>query len=468
MPLKPSGGLRSAAGIALGGAALMAAAVFLEIRRRMQSGLLIIRTSKLESRIMDIAVNPSSIEIKNSEDCWMLNLPPEVRIVPSSCRGLQYVPGDGLHVRLLIQAGLNTKLIPTVEDSLKSKKSCTFYCQYCGESIIKDRTFLRVLSLPGENWSDLVETWCCHPNPFNSKRLHPQNDDCFLGHNYFLVNSGSESPVSPSDLLQSPSQSAAPGNSSSVLNSKANSKVICKRCKTLLGEALPTGVTKYYFTELLVQPSEESFNIIPRSLFIQSVVAQCLLELSSTRSTFRFSIQGTEGTIYLLVWLLNSDTLLVESSGNSASNNGFTLFDYGVMSHSGPSEIRNAVKVLYHPCLKSRNKDLVDAWENDFGVHPLTFPSKTCLELILIMAQSNASLPPSLRCMNSFEMRGWKDYSSSLQMTPNWEDWQILQKIETEFNEILNTMEKWANENKMQFNKGCVFEDVKNSGLIFF
>ncbi|KAL8186203.1 UNVERIFIED_CONTAM: hypothetical protein K2H54_066072 [Gekko kuhli] len=88
-----------------------------------------------------------------------------------------------------------------------------------------------------------------------------------------------------------------------------------------------------------------------------SVVAQCLLELSSTRSTFRFSIQGTEGTIYILMWLLNSDTLLAESSGNSASNNGFTFFEHGVMSNSEPSEIRNAIKVLYHPCLKRRNKE---------------------------------------------------------------------------------------------------------------
>ncbi|XP_060092504.1 E3 ubiquitin-protein ligase E3D [Heteronotia binoei] len=382
----------------------MAAAVILEIRQRMQSGLLIIRASKPESWAMDITVNPSSIEIKNGEDCRMLSLPPEVRIVPSSCRGLQYVPGDGLHVRLLIQAALNTKSISAPEDSLKSKKRCTFYCQSCGESIIKDRTFLRVLSLPGENWDDLVEEWCCHPNPFNSRLLNPQNDDCFLGHNYFLVNSGNESTVSSSELRHSQSQGAASGNSDYVLNSKANSRVICKRCKTLLGEALSTGVTKYYFTELFIQPSEESFNPIPRSLFIQSIVAQCLLELSSARSTFRFRIQGTEGTIYILVWLLNSDTLLVESSGNSASDIGFTFFEHGEVSNSEPSEIRNAVKVLYHPCLKNRNKDLVDAWENDFGVHPLTFPSRTCLELLLLLAQSNASLPPSLRCMNSFEV----------------------------------------------------------------
>lgn len=50
----------------------------------------------------------SLIKIQKGEDCKSINLPPEVRLVPSSCRGLQYVPGDGLHVRLLVQADLNT------------------------------------------------------------------------------------------------------------------------------------------------------------------------------------------------------------------------------------------------------------------------------------------------------------------------------------------------------------------------
>lgn len=48
---------------------------------------------------------------------------------------------------------------------------------------------------------------------------------------------------------------------------------------------------------------------------------------------------------------------------------------------------------------------LADAWENDFGVHPLKFPSETCLELLLILGLSTTSLPPSLQCMNSFQVR---------------------------------------------------------------
>uniref|UniRef100_A0A8D2Q9Q7 Uncharacterized protein n=1 Tax=Varanus komodoensis TaxID=61221 RepID=A0A8D2Q9Q7_VARKO len=82
----------------------MDGAVFLEIRERTQSGLLIIRQLKPESWPADITVLPSLLELKSGGGSKSIPLPPEVRIVPSSCRGLQYVPGDGLHMRLRVQA----------------------------------------------------------------------------------------------------------------------------------------------------------------------------------------------------------------------------------------------------------------------------------------------------------------------------------------------------------------------------
>uniref|UniRef100_A0A2D4H1B8 E3 ubiquitin-protein ligase E3D n=2 Tax=Micrurus corallinus TaxID=54390 RepID=A0A2D4H1B8_MICCO len=380
----------------------MDATLFLEIREKMKSGLLIIRELNPESWPVDITLMPSLIELKSDKACRAFSFPPEVRIVPSTCRGLQYQPGEGLHMRLLVQADFSTKLAPAVGNGLTSKKSCTFFCQRCGESVINNRTFLRVLSLPFENWSDLVDEWCCHPNPFNDSLLHPQIDDCFLGHNYLLINSRTELSGTESGKLHSEDEWTT--SSESVLNSQTNGKIICKRCKTLLGEAMPSGVIKYYFTELLVRPSEDSFCIIPRSSFIQTVVAKCLMELTFSRSTFRFSIQGMDGTVYILIWVLNCDTLMVEMSGNPVSKNIFTLLEPELSCPLRPAEIHKAVKVLYHPCTENRNKDLVDAWREDIGVSPLIFPSKTCLELLLILSQSNASLPPSLHWMNSFQV----------------------------------------------------------------
>ncbi|NWQ75367.1 UBE3D ligase, partial [Columbina picui] len=364
----------------------MAGGFLLEIRRRTQSALLVIRYgADLPSAPVDVTVTAERLEVSGGGSCEAAALPAGVRLAPSSCRGLRHLPGDGLHLRMRLSLpppGADSLF--TLRESLKPQKNYVFYCQSCGDIIVKDRKFLRVLPLPSENWSALVEEWCCHPNPFARSTLHPQHGDCFLGDTFFLLNSGNESHVP---------------------ETPENTRVICKRCKTMLGEAVSPDTIKYYVTEVIIQPSEGRFSATPRSQFVQSMVAQCLVELSSSKSTFRFTIEGDDGKIYILIWLLNSDTLLVESSGSSSSHSVFTLFGDIFMPSSGPMGTWNAVKVLYQPCIKGRNKDLADTWENDIGVHPLKFPSETCLELLLILGLSTSSLPPSLRCMNSFQVR---------------------------------------------------------------
>ncbi|XP_049674269.1 E3 ubiquitin-protein ligase E3D isoform X4 [Accipiter gentilis] len=266
--------------------------------------------------------------------------------------------GNERETRLLSQCrSLRTALdlVFTLRESLKPQKNYVFYCQSCGDIIVKDRKFLRVLPLPSENWSALVEEWCCHPNPFARSTLHPQHGDCFLGDTFFLLNSGNESHVPESPMCCSETGHHTSQNGSN-LKSKENTRVICKRCKTMLGETVSSDTIKYYVTEVIIRPSEGSFSPIPRSQFLQSMVAQCLVELSSAKTMFRFTVKGDNGKIYILIWLLNSDTLLVESLGSSSSHSVFTLFGDTFMPSSGPVGTWNAVKVLYQPCIKSRNK----------------------------------------------------------------------------------------------------------------
>ncbi|XP_040523363.1 E3 ubiquitin-protein ligase E3D isoform X6 [Gallus gallus] len=384
----------------------MACGFLLEIRRGTQSALLVIREASLRNLPADISVAPGRLEVRSGAACEAAALPPGVSLAPSSCRGLRRLPGDGLHLRLQLRdAPSAPELVYNVRESLKPQKNYVFYCQSCGNVIVKERKFLRVLPLPSENWSALVEEWCCHPNPFARSTLLPQHGDCFLGDTFLLLNSRNQSYVPESPKCSSETEHHASQNDS-TLKSKENTRVICERCKSTLGETVSSDTVKYYVTEVIIWPSEESFSTLPRSQFIQSVVAQCLAELSSAKSTFRFTIKGDDGRIYILIWLLNSDTLLVESSGSSSSHSVFTLFGDNFMHSCGPSGMWNAVKVLYQPCIKNRNKDLADAWENDFGVHPLKFPSETCLELLLMLSLSTASLPPSLQRMNSFQCEG--------------------------------------------------------------
>ncbi|XP_030884553.1 E3 ubiquitin-protein ligase E3D isoform X2 [Leptonychotes weddellii] len=329
--------------------------VFLEVRRRLQSALLILGEPKEGGMPMDISLAPCSLRVKTPEGCTELQLPAEVRLVPSSCRGLQYVPGDGLHLRVQVQAEPDdTKLISVFNQSSQAQGCCTFYCQSCGEVVIRNRKLLRVLPLPSENWGALVEEWCCHPDPFADKPLHPQENDCFIGDSFFLVNLRSDLWQPRPELA--PVETHCPSSENHFkLKPKANTKVICKRCKVMLGETMSSETTKFYITEIIIQPSERNFSIIPRSQFVQNVIAQCLVELSSARSTFRFTIQGHDGKVYILLWLLNSDSLVIESLGSSKSIKKFPLLEDTLKADS--SSAWNAVKVLYQPCIKNRNEN---------------------------------------------------------------------------------------------------------------
>ncbi|XP_069462419.1 E3 ubiquitin-protein ligase E3D isoform X2 [Ambystoma mexicanum] len=371
--------------------------LLMEIRKRTQTGLLIFGVPESERLPLDIVMTPSSFEVKTPEDTMRIGLPLGIRIVPSSCRGVQYISGDGIHFRMQVQAYSSTKLVPPLKESLKVKKSCVFHCQSCGAVIMKERIFIRVLPLPTENWNSLVEEWCCHADPFANKTLRPRDNDCFLGDTYILVNATSE------PFLQGITEIDSPASTSLTKKSEANPRIICKRCKAMLGERVYPDTVKYYVTEIVIQPPLKDIIMLPRSCYVASAAAQCLAEFASARSTFRFSIQGDDGKTYLLLWLLNSDTLLVEAAGQ-ISENILTLVEDSSRHDSSSLELRNAVKVLYHPCTGNRNKELATAWETDTGVHCLTFPSHTCLELLLVLSSSNQSLPASLRCMNSFQV----------------------------------------------------------------
>ncbi|XP_049628276.1 E3 ubiquitin-protein ligase E3D [Suncus etruscus] len=353
---------------------------------------------------VDFSVMPSSLQVKTTESCTELQLPREVRLEPSSCRGLQFVPGEGLHLRLKAHAEFSPKSISVFNQNIQAQE-CTFYCQSCGEIIIRDRKLLRVLPLPSENWGALVGEWCCHPDPFANKSLHPQVSDCFIGDSFFLVNLRSDlwQPMPELALMETHCH-ALEGDIK--LKPKANTKVICKRCKVMLGETVSSETTRFYMTEIIIQPSERDFSIIPRSQFVQSVIARILVELTSSRSTFRFTIQGHDGKVYILLWLLNCDSLVIDSLKNSRkiqrSIQKFPLLEDLLKADAGSP--CSTVKVLYVPCIKNRNEKLASSWENDISVHSLTLPSATCLELLLILTRSNFTLPSSLRSMDSFQV----------------------------------------------------------------
>uniref|UniRef100_A0A8C5PXN6 E3 ubiquitin-protein ligase E3D n=1 Tax=Leptobrachium leishanense TaxID=445787 RepID=A0A8C5PXN6_9ANUR len=377
----------------------MGSTLRLEIRRTMQTAVLILGGFEGKGFPVDVSLTPSSLQIQTPESCETLNLPPEVKLIPSSCRFMQHVAGEGLHIRMKVHTDGATDDVRTLKDILKVQENITFQCQPCGEMIIQEQQFQRVLPLPSENWSSLVEEWCCHPDPFANRNCLPKVNDCFLGDTFLLVNRAnlSDPPEETNEKSSAPHSVDA-----NVSNSKENTKVICKRCKTMLGETVSSDVVKYYITEVLIRPSCQDFQIISRTQFMESVIVQLLMELSASKSTYRFCVQGQDGKLYLLLWLLNVDTLLVESGTRSGTVTSLFFGNFPAPS-SGSLEVRNAVRVLFCSCRQQTKKELADKWINETGAQVLTFPSHTCLELLLLLSINNSSLPHSLRFMNDWQ-----------------------------------------------------------------
>ncbi|OCT80513.1 hypothetical protein XELAEV_18027325mg [Xenopus laevis] len=72
---------------------------------------------------------------------------------------------------------------------------------------------------------------------------------------------------------------------------KENTKVICRRCKAMLGEKVSSDTIKCYTTEIMIQPSNECYYMISRMKYLESILVRLLMEYSTCRSTFRFCIQ---------------------------------------------------------------------------------------------------------------------------------------------------------------------------------
>ncbi|XP_072106154.1 E3 ubiquitin-protein ligase E3D isoform X2 [Mobula birostris] len=383
--------------------------VFLEIRNSTQNGHLVLGSFPEDRSELQVRLGLTSINLQTSEKCVNFDLPAGVRIAPSSCRSLQYIAGDGFHMRLQVLTDGRKELLPTVIQTLKAQACYAFQCQSCGHSLLQTQMFQRVLPLPSGDWNDVVEHWCCHSNPF-AQDFQPKLDDCFLGDTFLLVNVANVDKMAALEEESQPEirQNVDDNGDHLVKMPNKNKTVVCSRCRKMLGNMTSSDTIKLYITELLVQPlMNETLErqINERYYFVERVVAGRLMELSSIQSTFRFCIQGHDGETYALLWLLNSDTLLVRSHNDPICD--FTAVASTTVTNESTvrlCEANNAVKVLYHPCLKGRNRIMQEKWEKNIGVHCMIFPASTCLELLLILASSTASLLPSLQNLNSFKV----------------------------------------------------------------
>ncbi|XP_034554571.1 E3 ubiquitin-protein ligase E3D [Notolabrus celidotus] len=381
--------------------------VFLELRKRLQSGLLIIGKDVAKSSADVVVTGGDSIlHIQTPRGELSLKLPAGVTFQQGSC-----IPtpagescGEELHIRLRISVGGSTDedVSDSVIETLRAKETYCFCCQNCMTRLLEDRAFKRVLPLPNGNWNAIVDDWCCHPDPF-TKKLLPRAEDCLLGDTFLLVarDSGCELTLS---------EEVSPVGSGDIQDPKKPCRrlalVSCKSCSSVLGEAVAPGTLKLYITQVVVEPAvgdrepEASLN---RSLYLEKTVAARIFGLSKTMSTFHFSVQTPDGKAFLLLWLLNGDSITASVAercvGGENSISSPAL-------HSPSPRAARALKLLYTACSDTgpEQRDIVTSWEVNAVGHSVVLPLSVCEELQQVIDDSNSTLPASMRRMRSYKV----------------------------------------------------------------
>ncbi|TRY93661.1 hypothetical protein DNTS_001117 [Danionella cerebrum] len=338
--------------------------IFLELREKLQSGLLFIRKDVDCGDVSIESDKKSVLSIQTPLRRFQLNLTPGVTLLESKKNPENSEHGSNFHLRLKVEQ-------PSGYDGL---------------------SFARVLPLPNGNWNALVEDWCCHPDPFANRKLLPRDGDCLLGDTFVLL-----------------ARDEACQKSLARESAKKHVMVSCRSCSTVLGEEITAEVLKLYITGILIKPSaDEECDLTrlhlssransDRVRFLEQTVALRLVELSMAQSIFRFSVQTPDEKPVILLWLLNTDTLLASYPD--------TLLKPGDSRSIVPQTCQavKAVKVLYVLCSDTKNKDVAEAWDKDISVHPLPLPESSCEDLQKLLLSSTSSLPSILCSMNSYQV----------------------------------------------------------------
>uniref|UniRef100_A0A096LTY3 E3 ubiquitin-protein ligase E3D n=1 Tax=Poecilia formosa TaxID=48698 RepID=A0A096LTY3_POEFO len=367
--------------------------VFLELRKRLQSGLLVVGTN-VAGGPADVAVSvggDSSLLVRTPRGELSLALPAGVAFETGSCihTPVGEPSGEELHFRLRITTERSKQEGPaSMMETLKAKETYSFHCQGCTTRLLEDRVFSRVLPLPNGNWNAIVDDWCCHPDPFANKKLLPRAEDCLLGDTFVLV--ARDAGCDHTLTQEKPCHRLA--------------LVSCASCSSVLGEAVAPGTLKLYITQVVVQPAVGDGRNSVRSSFLEKTVAARLLDLSSSLSSFHFSLQTPDGKVVLLLWLLNADSIIASVPETCIREGGSS----GPPASLSPSlRAARALKLLYISCssASTQQREIVTSWEVNSIGHPMVLPLQVCEELLQVMDESNSTLPASMRCMRSYEVR---------------------------------------------------------------
>lgn len=145
------------------------------------------------------------------------------------------------------------------------------------------RVFKRVLPLPNGSWNAIVDDWCCHPDPFASKKLLPRADDCLLGDTFVLLARDSSctqtlteevSPVGTADRQEQKVRGGAHVHSSVGFFPESNTGVLNVLCSivthTDVQESNSSSTQVHHQQQMRIDPSTLSLIILRMNGIVKS------------------------------------------------------------------------------------------------------------------------------------------------------------------------------------------------------
>jgi len=295
-------------------------------------------------------------------------------------------------------------------------------CVHCRKRLLKESAKLtRIFQLPSSNYSETADEWfcccahhrehhldsshassdasqtsCSHAAASSSTRMGAPNlEQCFIGDSHFLLNGKVVEGVA-------------------ILLDNANNRVpvvICAGCQSQLGTVeVPRGAInisdndtiRFYHSAVDLQKktgdSQRSF-LSARFRTRERYFAWLLLSECEQQSSLKFALKTLDNHPALLVWLLDS---------------------YSIMVNGRLSDLWNSAPFKPFPILKMLYKKLDDSDRSDprvtgedGSVGRLSLPKEICDELTNFLGTSTISLPPACRAVGHFSV-GYVRMASSL------------------------------------------------------
>ncbi|XP_019639125.1 PREDICTED: E3 ubiquitin-protein ligase E3D-like [Branchiostoma belcheri] len=376
--------------------------MFVEIQKQVGAAHFVLPVEAVkDSKSLPVVVHPDKVAVQSGKGESVYRFPDGFRVRPKSCSGLKWLEGDGLHLRLSVVEEEAEEQKEKEEDGRGEENGpdikpghTRMCCAMCGHQLLKPSFCAkRVLPLPSDGWQEAVAHSFCHKSQdtqnMAAQTLAPRPADILTGTGHVLVHA-----------------KAIHSDNVDVVDSEDKMVLVplvrCKRCRSQVGIGVTTGkkktpaqatpeppcAIKLYLSNITVH--EEGSTCSPvtpghASPGQDSVLAQQLLKESESQYCLRFVVQDLRADVYLLMWLLKSETRLM------------------TISTQGSVSSRDILKILYLPLPRDGvNKLLLESWKKDENVGLLSYPRDTCLHLVSHLVSHTQSLPVSLRSMNNF------------------------------------------------------------------